>query len=76
MVEDSEIVEALSLNKIISNREQKLSFSEEYIKQKASIIKENGQVEPIIVRPLRDKNGTFEICEGQDDLHAFFLSEF
>lgn len=66
MVEDSEIVEALSLNKIISNREQKLSFSEEYIKQKASIIKENGQVEPIIVRPLRDKNGTFEICEGQD----------
>ena len=73
MVEDPKTVEALSLNKIIPNREQKLSFSEEYIKQKASIIKENGQVEPIIVRPHNDK---FEICEGQDDLHAFFLSEF
>ena len=67
MVEDTEMGEELLLSKIIPNREQKHTFSEEHIKQKASIIKENGQVEPIIVRPHNDK---FEICEGQDIYEA------
>ena len=67
MVVDSEMVEALLLSKIISNREQKLTFSEEYIKQNVNIIEKNGQVEPIIVRPYKDK---FEICEGQDIYEA------
>ena len=70
MVEDPETVEALSLNKIIQNREQKLTFSEEDIKRISWIIEENGQVEPIIVRPLSDKKSTFEICEGQDIYEA------
>lgn len=67
MVEDTKMGEELLLSKIISNREQKLSFSEEYIKRIADIIEKNGQVEPIIVRPHKDK---FEICEGQDIYEA------
>jgi len=59
--------EELLLSKIIPNREQKLSFSEEHIKQIARSIEKNRQIEPIIVRPHKDK---FEICEGQDIYEA------
>ncbi|MCK5260753.1 MAG: ParB N-terminal domain-containing protein [Thermoplasmatales archaeon] len=65
MVRNFEKVEPLSIKKIIPNREQKLSFSEDNIKKIAENLKANGQVDPIIVRPFEDHNDKFEICKGQ-----------
>lgn len=53
--------------KIIPNREQILTFFQDDIKWVADIIKDNGQIEPIILRPYKDK---FEICKGQDIYEA------
>jgi len=57
----------ISINKIIPNREQCRTISDEDIKKIAESIKEIGQIGPIIVRPHNDK---FEICIGQDIYEA------
>ncbi|MCK5112093.1 MAG: ParB N-terminal domain-containing protein, partial [Thermoplasmatales archaeon] len=61
MAKEEKVV-PIPIDKIIPNREQKLTFTEEDIKRIAGTI-EKGKVEPIIVRPFNDK---FEICTGQD----------
>ncbi len=68
-----EKVISISTDKIIANREQRLTIKEEDIKKVADSIKEIGQIEPIIVRPFNDK---FEICKGQDIYEALvYLKE-
>ena len=59
----SEVVE-LDLTLLVANPDQpRKAFSEEGLEDLASSIRQNGVVEPVIVRPKPD--GTFELVAGE-----------
>lgn len=58
----------MKIDKFIPNREQCRTFDKKDIQKLAENFKENGQIEPIIVRRLENKK--FECCKGHGIIEA------